>query len=174
MPDSRRPHSPRSKPASVIVRWEMLDDFMPHGYTFFFNTTLLILSVTYAEGGEGRNYDQAQFTGIETALLQELVKWHPDYTPDENMVAAFRNPSYTDDDIAAIREELEDAMDRGLYDTMLRALRNVLSRIRLKLRPFGIEIGRVHETGYQLFALRKARTDDDKRVLDLLATAMEG
>jgi hypothetical protein len=56
----------------------------------------------------------------------------------------------TETTVARCRELLEEAQEEGVWDQEMRPVRNVLSRARLKMHSFGIDIISVHETGYML------------------------
>ena len=49
--------------------------------------------------------------------------------------------------------QLHEAQLEGVWDQEMRPVRNVLSRTRLKMRTFGIEIASILETGYVLMRL---------------------
>jgi hypothetical protein len=56
----------------------------------------------------------------------------------------------TEATIEHCRQYLQEAQQEGIWDQEMRPMRNVLSRARLKLRSFGIEISAIVETGYML------------------------
>jgi hypothetical protein len=93
---------------------------------------------------------QQQFTSSELSLLRPMLELFPHYCPYEVMFASFYNGAVTEITVEHCRQRLYEALADGAWDQQLRPIRNVLSRIRLKLRPFGIDISSILETGYIL------------------------
>jgi len=52
---------------------------------------------------------------------------------------------------------LHEAQVEGIWDQEMRPVRNVLSRARLKMRAFRIEISSILETGYILMMLSERK-----------------
>ena len=55
------------------------------------------------------------------------------------------------------RQQLQEALEAGVWDQQMRPVRNVLSRIRYKMRSFGIDITSILETGYILMVTEKTK-----------------
>jgi hypothetical protein len=66
------------------------------------------------------------------------------------MFANFYNCSVSENTVARARQRLQEALDYGTWDHEMRPVRNVLSRARLKLKSFGIDVLSILETGYML------------------------
>jgi hypothetical protein len=91
------------------------------------------------------------FTASEWALLAALLSEYPDFCPYEVMLAHFHYyTAVTEQKIERMREHLSEAQEEGTWDVLMRPVRNVLSRVRSKLRSFGIAIVPLLETGYLL------------------------
>jgi hypothetical protein len=95
-----------------------------------------------------------RFTENEQAVLLPLFAWHPDYCPLEAMLASFSG-STSEQAIERARKQLYAAMDAGEVELLLRPMRNVLSRVRAKLREVGIEIATLVSLGYLLKPVRR-------------------
>jgi hypothetical protein len=133
-----------------------LQDALPEGHTLALNTRLGTLSYLHtAEGKWPRMLVQQQFTNSELSLLRPLLEHYPHYCPHEVMFANFYNGSINEKTIARARERLQEAMDYGTWDHEMRPVRNVLSRTRLKLKDFGMDVLSILETGYMLMVTVK-------------------
>jgi hypothetical protein len=95
-----------------------------------------------------------RFTENEQAVLLPLFAWHPDYCPLEVMLASFSG-STSDKAIEQARKQLYAAMEAGEVELLLRPMRNVLSRVRIKLREAGLEIATLVSLGYLLKPVRR-------------------
>src|SRR5690348_7005546 len=120
---------------------------LPAGHTLVLNTALGTLSYLTKGVDRPRLVMQQQFTSSELSLLLPLLELFPDYCPYEVMFASFYNGTITDETVELCRQRLYEALERGTWDQQLRPLRNVLSRTRMKLRSFGIDISSILETG---------------------------
>ena len=100
---------------------------------------------------------QQQFTASELSLLLPLLEQFPHYCPYEVMFASFYNGTITEATIEHCRIQLQDALETGCWDQQLRPVRNVLSRIRFKLRGFGLDIISILETGYILMVTARSK-----------------
>jgi hypothetical protein len=132
---------------------------LPVGHTLVLNRALGTLSYLSKGVDRPQLVMQQQFTSSELSLLLPLFELFPDYCPYEVMFASFYNGAITDETIELCRQRLYEALERGTWDQQLRPLRNVLSRTRMKLHAFGIDISSILETGYILIidARRDAR-----------------
>lgn len=127
-----------------------LEGALPADATLVLNTALGILSYLSCSPDGPRLKKQQQFTSSELSLLRPMLELFPHYCPYEVMFASFYNGAVTEITVEHCRQRLYEALADGAWDQQLRPIRNVLSRIRLKLRPFGIDISSILETGYIL------------------------
>ncbi len=74
--------------------------------------------------------------------------------PDLGLVAHFSSTRVSERVIERMREQAYEARESGEWDALMCPMRNVLSRVRLKLRPFGIKIVSLVEVGYALVPTR--------------------
>lgn len=130
-----------------------LQDRQPAEDTLVLSTRLGTLSyLALDENRQPRLLAQQQFTQSELSLLRPLLEHYPHYCPHEIMFASFYNGAITEQTIARARERLREAMEYGTWDHEMRPVRNVLSRTRLKLKEFDLDVLSILETGYILLA----------------------
>jgi hypothetical protein len=149
--------SPRKVKAPVIYTQENedilhfpLNGLLSAGHTLALNTTLGTLSQLVCENDMPRLLGQQQFTTSEIYVLMPVLEAHPYYCAYETLLASYSHGKVTDVTVARCRELLEEAQEEGIWDQEMRPVRNILSRARIKLHNFGIDIISVHETGYML------------------------
>jgi hypothetical protein len=127
-----------------------LNGLLPEGHTLALNTDLGTLSQLFCANGLPRLLCQQEFTTSEVYVLLPILESHPYYCAYETLLASYNHGKVTEAAVARCRELLEEAQEEGVWDQEMRPVRNVLSRARLKLHNFGIDIISVHETGYML------------------------
>jgi hypothetical protein len=140
----------QSKSGVLDILYFAPGGLLPAGHTLVLNRALGTLSYLTKGADRPRLVMQQQFTSSELSLLLPLLELFPDYCPYEVMFASFYNGTITDETVELCRQRLYEALEKGTWDQQLRPLRNVLSRTRMKLRPFGIDISSILETGYML------------------------
>ena len=140
-----------------IIRYFTLQGALPEGQTLVLNTALGTLSLLSNGDTMPRMLIQQQFTASELSLLLPLLEQFPHYCPYEVMFASFYNGVITEDTIERCRVQLQEAQDDGVWDQQMRPVRNVLSRIRYKLRGFNLDIISILETGYILMITSRTR-----------------
>jgi hypothetical protein len=141
--------------AHVAIRHFPLKGLMPDSHMLALNTTLGTLSQLACDEAGPRLVAEQQFTNSEICVLLPLLNYYPHYCPYEVLLASFNSGHVTDEAIADCRQRLNSAQADGDWDQEMRPVRNVLSRTRLKLHTFGIDIFSILETGYVL--MRRAR-----------------
>jgi len=99
---------------------------------------------------------QEQFTVGEMSVVLPLLESFPYYCPHELLFAHFYNGHISDKIVAHCRQHLQESAEAGLWDQEMRPVRSALSRARLKLRPFGIDISSILATGYILMITNRA------------------
>ena len=138
-----------------------LQGVLPAGHTLVLNTKSGTLSHLALDGDRARLLMQQQFTNSEISVLLPLLEQFPHYCPYEVLFASFYNNSVTELTVAHCRQRLQKAMEAGTWDQEMRPLRTVLSRARLKMRVFGIDISSILETGYILMVLSTPKSVGD-------------
>jgi hypothetical protein len=127
-----------------------LHGLLPEGHILALNTNLGTLSQLFCDNDLPRLLSQQQFTTSEIYVLLPVLEAHPYYCAYETLLASYNHGKVTEANVARYRALLEEAQEAGVWDQEMRPVRNVLSRARLKLHSFGIDIISVHETGYML------------------------
>jgi hypothetical protein len=140
-----------------VIRYFPLQGVLPEGHTLVMNTALGTLSLLSNGDVAPRLLIQQQFTASELSLLLPLLEQFPHYCPYEVMFASFYNGDITEATIERCRIQLQEALEAGCWDQQLRPVRNVLSRIRFKLRGFGLDIVSILETGYILMVTTRSK-----------------
>ena len=140
-----------------VIRYYSLQGALPEGQTLVLNTALGTLSLLSNGDVMPRLLIQQQFTASELSLLLPLLEQFPHYCPYEVMFASFYNGTITEATIEHCRIQLQDALETGCWDQQLRPVRNVLSRIRFKLRGFGLDVMSILETGYILMVTARSK-----------------
>ncbi len=139
------------------IRYFTLQGALQEGQTLVLNTALGTLSLLSNGDTMPRLLIQQQFTASELSLLIPLLEQFPHYCPYEVMFASFYNGIITEDTIERCRIQLQEALEAGCWDQQLRPVRNVLSRIRFKLRGFNLDIISILETGYILMITSRTK-----------------
>jgi len=153
-------HQQKREQDNEKVLYFSLEGNLPACHTLVLNTTLGTLSHLSSGADRPRLEMQQQFTSSELSLLRPLLELFPHYCPYEVMFASFYNGTVNDATVERCRQRLYEALEEGLWDQQLRPIRNVLSRIRLKLRPFGIDILSILETGYILMVAPVPKSEE--------------
>ena len=132
-----------------------LEGLMPSEWTLALNVSLGTLSLIADDPGKPHPcmLAEQQFTSSELGVHIPLLRSYPHYCPYEVMLASFNHGHVSDSTVERSRQKLYEAQLAGVWDQEMRPVRNVLSRTRLKMRSFGIEISSILETGYVLMVL---------------------
>jgi hypothetical protein len=154
--ETKEEHSAPVETASAI-RHYALDGLLQAHYHLALNTELGILSCFADNGTEIRLALECQFSPGELSVLIPLLDAFPYYCPYETIYASFYNGEITDRLIEQSRRRLYRALNNGEWELEMRPVRNVLSRTRIKLRAFGINVASILETGCVLRPATKTR-----------------
>jgi hypothetical protein len=148
---ARKDTTRMNKLESGQILYFNLQGTLPASQALALSTRLGVLSyLSLDERQQPRILAQQQFTQSELSLLLPLLEHYPHYCPHEVMFANFYNGSVNEHTIARARERLREAVEYGTWDHEMRPVRNVLSRTRLKLKDFGLDVLSILETGYML------------------------
>ena len=90
---------------------------------------------------------EQQLSANELHLFVPILDSFPHYCPYEVLLSHLSTKVVTAASIARCRQRLQNALEIGTWDQEMRPVRNVLSRTRLKLRTFGLNIASILETG---------------------------
>ena len=138
-----------------------LPDLLPPGQVLVYNNQLGLLS-HLASDTEGeplpRLLAQALFSRTEGSVLRPLLENYPHFCNYEDLLAGFTTGQpVTDTARARAHQRLQEAQFAGVWDYEMRPVRNILSRVRFKLRMFGLDVRSILETGYILKVLDTSR-----------------
>jgi hypothetical protein len=139
-----------------------LQDLLPSDQVLALNLQMGTLSLLSLVDNEPVMLEEQQFTTSEVALLLPLLEAYPYYSPYEVLYASFNTGRISEKTVERARKCLLEAQETGTWDQEMRPVRNVLSRMRLKLRIFSIEISSILETGYMLMIKKKRRRTTDR------------
>jgi hypothetical protein len=138
--------------ANDKIRHFTLQHSLPEGHSLALNLAFGTLSYLVCENSRlPRLARQEQFSHTEKSVIIPLLEQFPYYCPYEVLYASFYGDGKTtEENIALARKHLEDAQENGVWDQEMRPIRCALSRARLKMRTFGIDISSILATGYIL------------------------
>src|ERR1700737_848357 len=134
-----------------------LQGLLPAGHTLALNTVLGTLSHLICKQDRPHMLLEQQFTTSEICVLMPLLEAYPYYCPYEVLLASFNSGRVTETTIARCRQRLQEAQEAGVWDQEMRPVRNVLSRTRLKMHTFEVDIFSILETGYVLMPRSRYR-----------------
>ena len=132
-----------------------LPQLLPTGHTLALNRELGTLSLLLPGPDGPRLVAEQQFTPSELCVLKPLLESYPHFCPYDVLLASFTSAAVTDEEVARSRERLQGAQQGQAWDDAMRPVRNMLSRTRLKLHAFHIDVRSILETGYILMPVRK-------------------
>ncbi len=134
-----------------------LKGLLPPGHMLALNTALGTLSLISHSVEGAKLLAEQQFTNSEICVLKPLLESYPHFCPYEVLLASFNSGHVTEQAIDRCRQRLQEAQEAGDWDQEMRPVRNVLSRTRLKIQNFGIDIFSILETGYVLMLQSRRR-----------------
>ena len=147
-------------PDDPEVHYLSLDGLLPETHRLAIQPDLGLVAHLYVDGEGDPRLQQVQwFTLVEMALVLALFEQYPNYCPYEVLLAHFSSTHVSERVIEHMRQQAYEARESGEWDVLMRPMRNVLSRVRLKLRPFGIKIVSLLELGYALVPVGRSRRE---------------
>ncbi|MGH2480657.1 MAG: hypothetical protein ACRDHW_13465 [Ktedonobacteraceae bacterium] len=140
------------KPTDEIIMHFDMTNLLPDGQLLALNTKLgtIALLTCQTETPHPILLSEQQFSVNELRVLLPLLQLHPHYCPYEVLLASFYVGNTDEATVERFRLRLQEAQFAGVWDYEMRPARNILSRIRFKLRDLNIEISSILETGYLL------------------------
>ncbi len=144
------------------IQYYRLEGLFPASHVFALNAALgTIIHLSQHEGGPyPLVLGEQQLTERERDLLRPLLDSYPQFTPYEIIHVSFYQgyDHLSAQRIAAAQARLETLREERLWDAEMRPIRNVMARLRLKIREVGLDSINVHETGYLLIRNPKWHT----------------
>ena len=135
-----------------------LIDLLGDNQSLALNPTLGTLTYLICKEGRALVLMQEQLTPTEIYILLPLLETYPYFCPYEMLLASFEEGRVTEENLKRCRERLFQAQQAGMWDGLMRPVRSVLSRTRIKIRPFGLLIMSIVDTGYLLKAAPRQPT----------------
>lgn len=123
-----------------------LDRILPEGDALILNNEQGVLTHLH----ECVIIEQQLLSPSEMYVVMVLLDNHPDYAPYEVVLSEITGKS-----VEKCRARIEAAEEEGAVDSVMRPVRNLLARVRLKLRPFGIQVRSMVHEGYILISAGK-------------------
>lgn len=124
-----------------------LPGVLPEPYRFAFHERLRTLNLLGMVDSAPRLIRDQQFTRQEVSVLLPLLHAYPAFCPYEVLHAHFTYEVVTEQEITESQQRLAAAVQDGDTETFMRPLRNVLSRARLKLHVFHMDIVTMQAVG---------------------------
>jgi hypothetical protein len=145
-----------------LIQYYVLEGLFPPTHVFALNLPLGTLIHLYQD--ERVPYPlvlgEQQCTERERDLLQPLLTSYPQWVPYEVIhVSYFQGyDRLSEQRIAQAQARLETLREEKLWDAEMKTMRNVMARLRLKLREVGLDTVNMLETGYLLIKNPKWRS----------------
>lgn len=152
----KAPVYPMTQQQENAIVYFTLETLLPECHALAVNFalgTLCLLAPSNCEQPYPLLLAEQQFTTNELCVLLPLLQHSPHYCPYEVLLASFYHGNTDETAIERSRTRLNEALVAGIWDQEMRPLRNILSRTRLKMRGFSLEIASIFETGYVLMRL---------------------
>ncbi len=162
---SQEQSTPRAEQESI--QYYVLEGLFPATHVFALNLALGTFLHLYWE--EQLPYPlilgEQQLTERERDLLRPLLAQYPQFAPYEIIHASYFEgyDRLSEQLIAQAQAKLETLREDKLWDAEMRPLRNVMARLRLKVREVGLDTVNMLETGYMLIKNPKWRSPLEKR-----------
>ncbi len=149
------------------IQYYVLEGLFPATHVFALNLALGTFLHLYWE--ERLPYPlvlgEQQLTERERDLLRPRLSHYPQFAPYEIIYASYFEgfDRLSEPLIAQAQAKLEMLREEKLWDAEMRPLRNVMARLRLKVRGLGLDTVNMLETGYMLIKNPKWRSPLEKR-----------
>ncbi len=153
--------------AQESIQYYGLEGLFPPTHRFVLNLALLTFLHLYWE--EPLPYPlvlgEQQLTERECDLLRPLLAHAPQFAPYEILHASYFEgyDRLSEQLIAQAQARLDVLREEKLWDAEMRPIRNVMARLRLKIRELGLDTVNMLETGYMLIKNPKWRSPLEKR-----------
>ncbi len=149
------------------IQYYVLEGLFPATHVFALNLALGTFLHLYWE--EPLPYPlvlgEQQLTERERDLLRPLLAQYPQFAPYEIIHASFHEgyDRLSEPLITQAQARLDLLREEKLWDADMRPIRNVMARLRLKVREVGLDTVNMLETGYMLIKNPKWRSPLEKR-----------
>jgi hypothetical protein len=153
------------------IQYYVLEGLFPATHVFALNLALGTFLHLYWE--EQLPYPlvlgEQQLTERERDLLRPLLAHYPQFAPYEVIHASFHEgyDRLSEQRITEAQQSLDLLREEKLWDADMRPIRNVMARLRLKVREVGLDTVNMLETGYILIKNPKWRSPLKQQVKDI-------
>jgi hypothetical protein len=130
-----------------------LEKMLPKGECLAVNIEFGIIALFASSSPDHGHPVMKQATMIaanELALLLPILDSYPDYCPYEVLFAHLLYVNPSESRVEEVRERLHDAIREKAWDAEMRPVRNVMTRLRIRLRLMGLTVSSVLDSGYTL------------------------
>ncbi len=162
---SQEQSMPRTEQESI--QYYVLEGLFPATHVFALNLALGTFLHLYwdAQLPYPLVLGEQQLTERERDLLRPLLAHYPQFAPYEVIHASFHEgyDRLSEHVMTQAQTKLETLREEKLWDAEMRPIRNVMARLRLKVREVGLDTVNMLETGYMLIKNPKWRSPLDKR-----------
>jgi hypothetical protein len=124
--------------------------FLPDEAVFAIHPVKRTIAYLTDQGGQPRMQHIETLTAVEMCVVLPLFVNTPSYCPHEVLYASLMRGNTAENTVMRCRKHLLEAQESGVWDQEIRPIRNAMSRARLKLRAFGIDVRSIIDTGYLL------------------------
>jgi len=148
--------------AQESIQYYVLEGLFPPTHSFVLNLALGTFLHLYWE--EQLPYPlvlgEQQLTERERDLVRPLLAHYPQFAPYEVLHASFHEgyDRLSEQLIAQAHKRLDLLREEKLWDAEMRPIRNIMARLRLKIRELGLDTVNMLETGYMLIKNPKWRS----------------
>src|SRR5215469_10684792 len=153
--------------AQESIQYYVLEGLFPPTHRFVLNLVLGTFLHLYWE--EQLPYPlvlgEQQLTECERDLVRPRLSHYPQFAPYEVLHASFHEgyDRLSEQLIAQAHKRLDLLREEKLWDAEMRPIRNIMARLRLKIRELGLDTVNMLETGYLLIKNPKWRSPLEKR-----------
>ncbi len=150
-----------------LIQYYVLEGLFPSTHSFALNLALgTFLHLCWEEQlPYPLILGEQQLTERERDLLRPLLAHYPQFAPYEIIHASFHEgfDRLSEQLITQAQARLDLLREEKLWDAEMRPIRNVMARLRLKVREVGLDTVNMLETGYMLIKSPKWRSPLEKR-----------
>lgn len=152
---------PPSPPDPLQILSFPLEGILPAECTLVVFVPLCTVSLLQ----QGELIGQIQFTHSEMRVVVSLLQAAPYYCSYEELYTVFEGQEPTEKNLEKARKILGESLlqSSSQFDSHMRPVRNVISRVRLKFHTLGLDLQSILETGYILKPFSRKRADRHAR-----------
>jgi len=128
---------------------------LPEGQVIALDAGSGVISYMVSSTTRPRLVMQDQFSEVEMTIVLPLFLRFPVFCTYEELCASFYDRDTESQIVEKRREILRRAKETKTLDNELRQIQSAVNRAKMKIRPFGFEIGAIQRKGYMLIVLER-------------------